>query len=172
MRGKEPDLTQLPSEYYDEQIRKGEQLVQSLRQQLAAATQELDWWKMGRQLFATKGSHDTGEDDDEYERVHEQLVPGSQLRESVPDLVVLQARGVRPTHRQAVLRVMLDAPAKREWRAVEIIAALREHDLMPDSDLWGDNIIRQSIRNLAARGELVRTGYGTYALAPGTQGVS
>jgi hypothetical protein len=163
------DPAHLPRTVFDDRISELQQRVASLEDQLNHAQEQLDWWLKGLELFAAANG---AQDETLFEDAQVTVDPESRIVEMVPSTAVLQSPGMKPRLRQAVLRAMLDRPSangrESRWPAADLIAELDARGWLPNGKS-AENMVRHMLRDLVKRGQLVKPGYGTYALAPKTR---
>jgi hypothetical protein len=124
---------------FDDRIAELERDVLAAKRMLDEATAMVAWWREGRDLFSPEPADTTG------------------TASSPP-----QENGSRPTLRQAIKVIMAESPTTR-WRAPELFGALSERGWSPNGK-HGEDILRGMLSTMRKDKEVVRVGYGVYAL--------
>ena len=161
------DPTSLSPSVFDARIEALEKREDSLNSELVKVSQELAWWRKGRDLFVA-GEEPESEALENHENGSVDTAAGKSV-ELVPSSDVLSSPGVKPTLRQAILRSMFDRKpvGGREipWAVPMVISELESRGWAPGGKN-AENMVRHMMGDMVKRGQLVRPGYGKYTLSP------
>jgi hypothetical protein len=152
------DPSQMTADDFDQRIAQLEQETARMHAAYWRKKKELDWWREGRDVWVT--DNDETEDDAE-------AAASTNGKVDQPE-VAFEIVTRKPPLRQAVAAVMREGMAD-EWRALEVIAALRKRGWMPEGKN-AEHTVRGMVAEMAKKGQLKRVAYGVYALSDGEEG--